>query len=189
MKKIDVRFDDKTMQCLKSMIGQKFIKYRCDPFKFTNSVYLTVGIFIGAQTYELKNEIQVLDYYGQLEDVAVLTLQTTTEEKLKSGIMDGKQIDMPIGEKIKEIHLINENQRIYQKGKQSYDVWLTRGIIFVLSDREVSFEKEIWFSEDININRGYDLINTFASTDKFLEGWEEDNDILPECSREVIIVK
>ena len=42
----------------------------------------------------------------------------------------------------------------------------------------VSFEKSIWFSEFIHVQRGYDLLKTYQPTDVFLEEWEENEDFL-----------
>ncbi|MCD7808528.1 MAG: hypothetical protein LUH02_04235 [Erysipelotrichaceae bacterium] len=37
---------------------------------------------------------------------------------------------------------------------------------------QISFEKDIWFSEDINIERGYNLIDKLHSVDDFINNWE-----------------
>lgn len=95
-----------------------------------------------------------------------------------------------INEKIKEIHLVQENQRLYKNNKQIYDVWVTRGIIFVLkSGHEISFEKAVWFSEDIYINKGYNLIDSFQSIDEFREDWDESEGYRGECTRNIEIIK
>ncbi|MBQ6538029.1 MAG: hypothetical protein IJL75_03900, partial [Eubacterium sp.] len=69
-----------------------------------------------------------------------------------------------------------------------YDVWITRGIIFHVGGREISFEKDnVPFSEEIIIQRGYELIDKFSDEKDFLESW--DNDIKPECTRQIIEIK
>ena len=50
MKLIDVRFTASDMAALKSMAGKKIIKYKCDPFEFSASVYGIVGIVTAAQS-------------------------------------------------------------------------------------------------------------------------------------------
>ena len=55
--------------------------------------------------------------------------------------------------------------------------WVTRGVIFYFDDEtELSFEKDIWFSEEIYVGQGKKLIDKFASTDKFSEAWEPESD-------------
>lgn len=69
-----------------------------------------------------------------------------------------------------------------------YEVWLTRGIIFSVDGRGISFEKDnVLFSEEIIIRRGYNLLEKFTDVNDFLEGWEKG--ILAECHREVIEMK
>ena len=69
-----------------------------------------------------------------------------------------------------------------------YEVWLTRGIIFSVDGREISFEKDnVPFSVEIIIRHGYNLLEKFTDVNDFLEGWEKG--ILAECHREVIEMK
>lgn len=183
MNKIDIRFSQTIMENLQHFIGTTFQKYCQRPFVFTNSVTQKLELHIDNSIYELNNYTEPLDYYGALDDVAVLHL----EEKEHECLIDPTLIDISVNEIIKEIHVIQENQRLFKNGKQIYDVWLTRGIIFVFDTYEISFEKDIWFSEEIYINRGYDLINTFANVNRFCTDW--DSEYRPECSREIIIIK
>ena len=53
---------------------------------------------------------------------------------------------MPVGCRVKEIQIVNEHQKLYEDEVQTYDVWLTRGIVFVLEDGlEIALEKNVWF--------------------------------------------
>ena len=108
-------------------------------------------------------------------------------EEIKSAFTDVDQIDTPIGAAIDEIRLINENQRISVNGECTYDVWLTRAIIFVVDGREVLFEKDVVpFSEEIIILKGYELEGQLSDAGAFLEGWDEG--IVPECYRDTVII-
>ena len=64
---------------------------------------------------------------------------------------------------------------MFENGEQLYDVRLTRGIIFDFGDYQLSLEKAVWFSEEIYINRGDDLIDKLqpvsALTDS--DGWRD----------------
>ena len=188
MKKVDNRLNESEMQSLRNMIGKQFEKYRCDPFEFSSSVYLTVGIFADGMVFELRNEQQIVDDFGVVADVAIFTLSESLDEKIESGSEGIIQIDTPINEIIKAIRVVNENQRLYENGVQTYDVWLTRGIIFSFNERELSFEKDfVSFSEEINIRRGVELLDTFCGTEHFQENWEKDGTV-PECSREIMTI-
>lgn len=76
------------------------------------------------------------------------------------------------------------------KNNPEYEVWQTRAIIFKLDDlEEICFEKDsVWFSEEIIINRGHNLINALDGTNKFIETMEMEEDTTGECYREEIIL-
>ena len=79
----------------------------------------------------------------------------------------------------------SEDNLIFKDDKQIYDVKLTRGLILELEDGlQLSFEKNVWFSEDITVTKGYDLIKSFSPVEEFIDGWEEPYSA--ECNREVI---
>ena len=117
------------------------------------------------------------------EHVAVWTFET---ERYKT--VDNKSfITTPFQTIIKSIKLVQENQRLYKGQEQIYDIWLTRGIIFDFGDHQISFEKAVWFSEDIYIQKGYDLVDGFASVENFIKSdWSEG--IKAECTRQVEIL-
>ena len=52
---------------------------------------------------------------------------------------------------------------------------------------ELSFEKNIWFSEDITVGKGYNLIDRFTPASEFEEGWS--GPLRGECFREIILLK
>lgn len=185
MNTVDIRFSAETVQILQSLVGKQFDEVKHDPFIYVPSVYGIVGFFIDGKAYKLTNLIEVLDYYGKMEDVAVFRFEQTSQDQIKTFVDNGELISYPICSRIREIRIVNENQRLYHNNVQTYDVNTVRGLIFVFEDgHEFSFEKPIWFSEEIVIRKGYNLIDSFASTDEFGEAWE--GDYRGECSREVM---
>ncbi|MBR4570417.1 MAG: hypothetical protein IKO19_07110 [Candidatus Riflebacteria bacterium] len=166
MEKNNFQFDKNMIDMIKSMIGKNLIKYRCDPFIFSNSVHLNVGIYIEDKIYLLSNKEEVIDYFGAKEDIGILKIKECKDSEIKSGVVGVKQIDNPIDTLIKEIHIVQENQKLFQKNILTYDYYLTRGLIFILSDdREISFEKWGPFGEEIKINCGHNLLNKFDAID------------------------
>lgn len=183
MNKVNMSFDK---DIFRKLIGKKINALLHDPFAFINASSQVVQLNLENGIYYLYSAVEPIDNYGVVDDVAIWEWTTT-----KYPIIDKKTfISTPINEKIKEIHLVQENQRLYKDGEQTYDVWVTRGIIFILENgREVSFEKAVWFSEDIYINKGYNLIDTFQSTDDFAEEWEESEEYRGECERRIEVIK
>ncbi len=177
MKTIDIRLKSAEVSKLRSMIGKELSAYSHDEFQCTPSSSQVVALVISDKMYYIYSFTEELDYFGTLEDVAVLSV---TDEKLP--IVDRKTfVQTPIHETIKGITLIQDNQRVFEDDVQTYDVWLTRGIVFDLGERQVAFEKDVWFSEEIIVHRGYELSTKFSSTDSFGADW--DKSLRTECSR------
>lgn len=183
----DIRFSQGSMILLHSFIGKEFKKYKCNPFLFTPSVYGIVGFFIDDKSYVLTNFTEVLDYYGSNEDVAVFKFSEAPEFEIKSHLKDTEMIETPVLTKVAKICVVNEHQKLFKQGAQIYDTYTTRALIFHLEDElELSFEKNIWFSEEITVLRGNDLIKRLSPVSNFIESFN--GDYTAECTREVIAI-
>lgn len=185
MKIIDMRFDADIMQ---KWIGKTFVKYKCDAFNYTNSVTQIVGLYIGDDVFALTNIQEVVDYFGFVEDMSVSRITKVEESAIKSAFKNVEMISTPVGGQIDSITIVNEQQKMAINGKSAYEVWLTRAIIFDVAGHEILFEKDIVpFSEEITIQRGYNLLDKISDNDDFLEEW--DDEYTPEYAREVIEIK
>ena len=168
------------------MIGRRMLCYKHDPFQYSDSVYGIAGLFIEDKIYAITNSVEIRDYYGSNEDVAIFKVSHSLEENIHSYIQGETMINIPVNQVIKNISVINEHQRLYENDHQTYDVWLTRGFLIELEDGlQICFEKDIWFSEDINIKRGYHLEEQFLPLENITSEWEPPYRL--ECERETII--
>lgn len=176
---IDIRLKSNEMAVLNSMVEKKLISVKHEPFVFVNSSSQVVQINSEIGEFYLYSFVESLDYFGSEEDVAVWSL-----EAMPNKVVERKNfVETPFNENVKKIIVVQENQRLFQNEAQIYDIWLTRGIIFDFGERQYSLEKAVWFSEDIYLQKGYDLINKFTSVDKFIDSdWDED--FKAECSRQ-----
>lgn len=182
MKQIDIRLNVNEVSLLRSMIGKEFSSFLHDEFNYTQSSSQVIELVISGKSYYIYSFTEEKDYFGSAEDVAVWTI---SDRKLP--IVDKKSfIKTPVNETIIGISLIQENQAVFEKDEQIYDVWVTRGIVFDLGDRQIAFEKDIWFSEEIIVHRGYNLADCFSSTDSFGDDWEKS--VRTECRREITII-
>lgn len=181
MNVIDMRFDE----CIiKDLIGKTFSEYKCDPFVFTNSVTQIVGLFIADKVYSLTNIQESVDYFGNTEDISVCKFKEAGEKDIQSAFKDTEMISTPVKGIIEKILLVNEKQQLFKDGEEVYRVWLTRGIVFFVNGREISFEKDIVpFSEEIIVRRGYSLLRDFSDEKEFLQSWSEEYE--PICNRQV----
>jgi hypothetical protein len=188
MKYIDVRFNEEEINFIKEMVGTTLTKVKCDYSYIPCRAYGFVGVITDKNTYEFSNQIQVMDFFGDKEDVADFRLRSCLESQIKSAFLNGKLKDVPINKIIKEIDVVNEHQKLFENEIQTYDVWVTRGVIFKLIDgEEVSIEKSVWFSEVIELERGVNLLNKFTPVEEFAEEFTED--CRGECSRTVVTYK
>ena len=187
MKSIDIRFTDQMINSIRAMIGCKMIKYKCDPFVYSTTVFGIAGIITDKGSFAVTNTIEVLDHYGTDEDVAVFRLEERPESEIVSLVDGVTMTDIPVGRIIREIRIINEHQKLYRNEEQTYDVWLTRGIIFIMDDDlEISFEKNVWFSEMITVDRGEKLIDRYSSVNEFADDWDAPYRGI--CERESVII-
>ena len=181
---IDKRLKPEEVELLQQLIGQELISVKHDEILFADSSSQVVGFEIINCLVYLYSFTESLDYFGSIEDVAVWEL---SEEKYP--FVDNKSlISSPVKETIKEIHVVQENQQLFEDGQQTYDVWVTRGIIIDFGDYQYYFEKPVWFSTDIYIQKGYSLIDKFASVEKFENDDWSDN-CIAKCKREVVTLK
>ena len=180
---------NKELDLLKSMIGKTFDQYKCDPFINTPMVYGIVGIYVDGKTFKLTSLLKTVQRFLESDDVAVLQIDETLDENIKTFMVDGEMIDTPINSKIESILVVNDYQTIEYKGR-IYEFNSTVGLIFLLEDsREISFEIGTWFSEMITIQKGYDLIDKFTPINDFIEEWKDCDDYIPHCERKVIAIE
>lgn len=165
----NLRLDE---EIFKKMISQKFIKYKCDPFVFTNTVTGIAGLYIGEKVFELKNEQTAFQYFDSMDDVALWNIKEVNDLEIHSVFENTEQIDTSINQNINSITLVNEHQMVNIQD-QEYDLWLTRAIVFHLEKGDIYFEKDnTAFSEEIEIKRGHDLLSEFPKrNDYFLNQW------------------
>ena len=185
MKTIDVRLPATDMTNLQDMIGKRLDGYKRDSFLGSADVYGIVGLRVEGDAWTFTNFIEVADYYGADEDVAIFRMQRVAWDDIRSCFPSEAMTETPVGRVISSIDVVNERQKLFVGEVQTYAVCLTRGIVFKFDDgSELSFEKSIWFSEIITVKKGCDLVQSFSPTDEFVESWEDDH--RGECSREIV---
>ena len=170
MKRIDRRFSFKKIVLLQQMLGNKFVRYKSDSMN-----YGIIGIQINDNGYAFTNYVEVDDYYGKMEDVAKFKVNKVAYDEIRS----------PFQEPHMNEKLIDCLQNLYKNDKITYEVRLTRGVIFKFEEGyELSIEKNVWFSEVMSLEIGHNLINTFTPVEEFSDDWCEP--CRGECIREII---
>lgn len=169
MKRIDERLSCDEERMLTDCIGQELKEIAHTKFDFQNAVAQEIKLIINDENIYVCNFDKPEDYFGSQEDVPILSIEDSVENFSNCNI-----ISTPFNKEIKDILLVQENQQLFHHGVQTYDIFITRGIIFEFGDFQLSFEKDDWLSSNIIIRKGYDLIKEFAPTSLFEENeWEE----------------
>ena len=182
MVKIDVRLKKEEVQILQTAVGKLLNKVEHDEFIFTNTTTQAVRFDLEDACFYLYSFTEAFDYYGSEEEVAIWTV----EEKEYPFIKEKEFVSTPIKEKISAIKIVQEHQELFENNQQTYDVWVTRGIIVELGDHEVAFEKPAWFSEDIVIRKGYNLIETFRPIEEITKAERWRDGVKMNCYRKIV---
>ncbi len=178
----DYRFNQ---DLLKSFIGKTFNKYKHKKFSYTNTVSLYLGFMIDNVSYEISNDFEAVDFLDLDGEATICRVNQKDWNK----ILENKNnvIETEIEKEIKSITIINDNFISRSYGEINYDWWETRAIIFNVDQLEVSFEKtDCFFSMEIEINKGYDLINKVEDGKFILSGFEQSDEQTIEVNREII---
>lgn len=175
MKKIDFRFSENSMRLFDGFVGKEmncFVYERLP--NISSTIYGAVVISIDNEFYAITNFHETVDYINRRDDVGIFKISLINQERYNEIFAETTPVKTPIKQKITNIKIVNEVQELIQDNTVEFEVQTVRGIVFILEDgREISFEKDIWFSEFIEVKTGYDLIDSFASTDSFIEEWED----------------
>ncbi|MDO5440571.1 MAG: hypothetical protein Q4F12_03430 [Erysipelotrichaceae bacterium] len=185
MKTNDYRYDQ---ELFKSFIGKTFNKYKHEKFLFTNTVTQVLGFMINNESYKMNNDFEQVDFMGWDNEATICRVNQTNWDNILVNRDD--IIETEINKEIKSITLINDHFVSKTYGSVNYDWWETRAVIFNFGELEVSFEKQdSFFSMEIEINKGYDLINKVEDGKFILSDFEQSEEQTIEVSREIINLK
>ncbi|MCD8205490.1 MAG: hypothetical protein LUD29_02615 [Clostridia bacterium] len=195
MKRLDISFDQGTMDLLQSLVGKKMNAFLCQRRMYTTAVDEVVMFRIEGTLYKLTNAYEVLDYMNSVDDVGVFKFGLASEKDIEryEALYTPKMYmrSTPIEQTIKEIRILYENQQLYHEAVQTYDIDIVRGVVFVLEDgREIAAEKDMWFSELIYVTTGYNLMDAFREIDETLiDPWKKHPGYEARGSRQTVVLK
>ena len=180
-KQINKLFTEEELNILKSLINQKIDKIRHDRFDYTNTSFRRITFFIGDKVYELLNEAEETDFmwddYGE-EAVAVFKFSEIEDKGIdyKYGFDNyPTQIETPINDVVKDIIVIEDNVKSFDSSTKSFvsEYNYVKGIIIEFGQIKYCFNRGVWFSEEIVINKGQEPESKIGNIDNDWE-WGED---------------
>lgn len=180
MKKYDFRFDT---TLIKSFLGKHFTKYKHAEFMYTNSVTGIVGFEIDDDVYELTNEYEAMDFLTLDNEATVFRISKTKWDNVESMVTT-------INEKIQKIILVNDHTTLKIEQNVAYDMWDTKAIIFCFNNHELCFAKQdCWFSQEIEIYKGHDLLKKTSDRKDILEDFKANETKSANVERVIIEIK
>lgn len=183
MKKYDFRIDSDRVKNLKNKM---FNKYKHAEFEYTNTVTLYVGLMIDDVSYEICNDYEQLDYFGWDNEATVCRIKQKPWELILNN-STSEIVETNINDVIKEIIIVNDHYLSFNNGIQNYDLWETRAVIFDFGDYQLSFEKQdCWFSMEIEINKGENLIEKISDGKFILKDFEQSEKQTIKTERKII---
>lgn len=186
MKKYDFRFD---ITLIKSFVGRTLTKYMHADFIYTNSVTGILGFQIGNDVYELTNEYETMDFLSLDNESTVFRISATRWDKVESMINNGIN-ETSVNEIIRKIILVNDHTTIKIGQNVKYDMWDTKVIIFCFEKNEICFMKQdCWFSQEIEIYKGHDLLEKIGNGKGILEDFSVDNTKNAFVERTIVEIK
>lgn len=166
MNTTDTRMSAEEISILAGMVGKRFEKYRCDEFVFSPAVYQIIGLYVDDRTFALLNEMQELDYFGSIDDVAVIGVKAVAPDEIRSHVVGGQMVETPVDQIIEDVIVITDTEYMSKDGADLYRYDFTAAIVFVLPDRQIVFERDCWFSEDFLVYRGPDAFEKIKTAEE-----------------------
>lgn len=169
MKQYDFRFDT---ELIKSFIGNTFTKYKHADFIVTDSVTGIIGFEINHQVFELVNGYEALDYFGLDGEATILSISKSNWTEVESRFNNDIK-ETYVNALVQKVVLVNDHTVL-----KNYDMWETKAIIFCFESLELCFEKQdCWFSMEIEIHRGNDLLERIADGKDLLNDFDENSSV------------
>lgn len=91
------------MNTIKNMIGKTMLKYKCDPFEFSTSVYGIIGIELEDSSYAFTNTVTTMEYYDKEEEVTLFKMENMSFKAIKSMVQNQNMFETPVNSIIADV--------------------------------------------------------------------------------------
>lgn len=172
MKTYDFRFDTSMFQ---TFLGKKLTKYKHADFIYTNSVTGVLGFEVeDCSVYMLTNEHEVLDFFSLDDEATIFRVRKAKWSDIDS-LINNSINETISAEQITKVTLVNDHTILKIDGNVEYEMLDTKAIVFFLENHEICFVKQdCWFSQEIEVYKGYDLLCKVGDGRGILADFETD---------------
>lgn len=188
MEMTDTRLSADEKEMLSLMVGESLDSYSVDEPLVNQVTFMSAWLQVAGSTYEVRNSVEPLAFFGALEDVAVLSVRKSVSDEVHSRLPGHSLINRFIGRTIQDILVYEDTQSCAKNGTDIYAYSFTAAIAFILDGSELVFEKPVWFSEDIKVLRGPGSSGKIYMPETMLEE-SETSECTYRAGREVLHLK
>lgn len=182
---------DDELKLLSSMIGKNFISVIRTEKDSYNRVFGNIAINVDGIFYEIKNELTVIDYFGDKEDVSRFYVRTLENKECFETMIVLPIGEISINEIITDISII-QDQIIVEKtsGGSIYEITMDDAIILKTEKSVYAISREWSLEEEMIIVKTTDYMRDIYSVEQIISEWsDEDDNSSATCTRTEIPLK
>lgn len=143
-------------ELLKTLINQTIIEFVHDEYEDSSNPYsyMTVWFITCDNIFEIHYESQPLNYFGEIDDVAVVSIKKVEREEVKSSLVGHKLVHDTINKQLINIALVEDTQIFVENGVNKQAYTFVSALIFDFKTTKLMLTFDGGFSEMIDIYRG-----------------------------------
>ena len=150
----DVRLSEREKSLLAGMIGKTLDELIRDEYIVNPTTYMSAWLVIQGDVFDVHCEVEPRDYFGEVDDVAVVSVREDGRGGVHSHLVGHGQTTERIARTILDVKVVEDTQEMLEGDDTEHVFSFTAAIIFELEGTKLMFEFGPWFSEDIGIVRG-----------------------------------
>lgn len=150
----DTRLSESEKSLLAGMVGRTLEELVHDEYIVNSTTYMSAWLVVDGNVYDVHCEVEPLDYFGDVDDVAVVSVREARRGDVRSHLVGHRLATDRIARTITDVKLVEDTQEMVEGSEVEHTFSFTAAIIFELDGTKLMLEFGPWFSEDIGIKRG-----------------------------------
>lgn len=160
----DTRLSDEERTILADMVGRQLDRCLYSP-SFADEAdvaFEVVELHVGGEIYTISNALQVVDYYGEVEEISVPVIRKCAPGSIAPWYGRQRHVEREVFRRIEDV-AVYEDEVDRVEGREPFGYAFTRALAFRLGGESLVFERGSEFSEDLDVRRGVRAERKIAS--------------------------
>ena len=182
---------DNERKLLSSLNGKSLVSIIRTEKDSYNRVFGNIAINVDNHFYEIKNELTVIDYFGDKEDVSRFYVKKLETKESFEPMVALPVDEISINEIITDISIIQDKITVKESnGSTIYEITMDNAIIIKTEKSVYAISREWSLEEEMIIVKTTDYLRDIYSIEQIVSEWsdEEDNSSAT-CTRTEISLK